>query len=551
VILWDAETGRSLARGYHDHLVNQCDFDPRGEYLLTASSDYSARLWTLPDLRLAKVLVGHDDDVMKASFSPSGEFIATCSCDTTLAIFDRDGVMLHRLRGHNGVIEGFDWSRDGRELRSCGTDGTLRSWDAATGECIGVRTFDGVDVDVVVTTTGGAAYAGDNGGQITRIGPDGSTSSVQGHEAGVKRLILAPDESRLISLGYDNSVILWTLDDAGTPSLTRRSTYPDCVWARSAAFLDNQRSVHGTFGSKYAIWDWAADAWDLTDVEPPLGLNAVMEEDGHVYAIGDAGALIRDGRKVGGPGTLCNFLVSVGELMLTGGQKGIVYNARTGEALYNHGIPLNFGVAFARAGEAQVAIGSYSGHLLVFRVDGDRIVLVRSLAAHGNAIKGVSTDGVSLFSGSADGELVAHDIETLEPTRRIEGAHDGILNSTCAFAGGFATVSRDLTMRLWRGDEREVLHSRHPNSIKCMAADPAGGLIASGSYGGTIEIYDVAAGQWLEPLLRPTAAGISCIAWAPARGCFLAASYDGSLHAVQAAHGGGASAATLTFADPS
>lgn len=538
VILWDAGAGRAIARGYHDHLVNQCDFDPRGEYLVSASSDSSARLWSLPDLRLMKVLTGHDDDVMKASYSPDGSLIATCSLDTTLAIFNRDGEMLHRLRGHDGLVEGFDWSRDGRTIQSCGMDGTLRTWDATSGECLEVQSFSGIDVDVVVTTNSGAAYVGDNSGRITWISPDGERVSVEGHASVVKRLMLDPDESRMISLGYDNSAILWALTPDGPPRLERRTTYPDCIWARSAAFLDDRRSVHGTFGSKYAIWDWAEDAWDLEDVEPSIGLNAVLAHEGRVYAIGDGGALMCDGRRIGGPGTLCNFVVALGDLLLTGGQKGLVYEAVSGEPLYDHGIPLNCGVAFDRGGVRHVAIGSYSGHILVFRAGGNGLQLVDRIAAHGNAIKGLSTDGKRLFSGCADGELGIFDIETLEQLRHVEDAHDCILNATCAFRDGFATVSRDLTLRLWRDDgEAEVLKTRHPNSIKSAASDTAGVLIASGSYGGTIEVYDVKNRAFIEPMIRPTAAGISNLAWDPASGGFVAAAYDGQVFEVRAAPG--------------
>src|ERR1700682_3855299 len=125
VILWDADSGVSIARGFHDHLVNECEFDPHGEFLVTASSDYTARLWSLPNLRLAKVLNGHSDDVMRAAFSPDGALIATCTRDGLVALFRRDGTILRRLEGHRGAVESFDWSKDGSKLHSCGTDGTI------------------------------------------------------------------------------------------------------------------------------------------------------------------------------------------------------------------------------------------------------------------------------------------------------------------------------------------------------------------------------------------------------------------------------------------
>jgi WD40 repeat protein len=81
VILWDAKTKTPIQRVLHDHLANQCAFNASGTLLVSASSDYTARVWEIPSLRLKSVLVGHDDDIEMAAFSPDGQTIATCSRD--------------------------------------------------------------------------------------------------------------------------------------------------------------------------------------------------------------------------------------------------------------------------------------------------------------------------------------------------------------------------------------------------------------------------------------------------------------------------------------
>src|SRR5579883_2794411 len=55
VILWEAKTKTSIACGFHDHLVNQCQFSSDGKYLVSSSSDYSARLWSIPEMKLIAV----------------------------------------------------------------------------------------------------------------------------------------------------------------------------------------------------------------------------------------------------------------------------------------------------------------------------------------------------------------------------------------------------------------------------------------------------------------------------------------------------------------
>ena len=78
VVLWDASTRKALARGLHDHLANQCAFIPDGRHVISSSSDYSARLWSVPDMRLAAVFDGHTDDIEMTAIHPDGTRVATC-----------------------------------------------------------------------------------------------------------------------------------------------------------------------------------------------------------------------------------------------------------------------------------------------------------------------------------------------------------------------------------------------------------------------------------------------------------------------------------------
>jgi WD40 repeat protein len=88
----------------HDHLANQCAFNASGTLLVSASSDYTARVWEIPSLRLKSVLVGHDDDIEMAAFSPDGQTIATCSRDHTIRLFDLSGQTRKILTGHEADV---------------------------------------------------------------------------------------------------------------------------------------------------------------------------------------------------------------------------------------------------------------------------------------------------------------------------------------------------------------------------------------------------------------------------------------------------------------
>src|SRR5690242_16443399 len=84
VILWDQASGRALNRVWHDHLANQCSFSADGTRLVTSSSDYTARLWSVPGLRLLSLFNDQDDDVEMSVFHPARDLVATASRDHKL-----------------------------------------------------------------------------------------------------------------------------------------------------------------------------------------------------------------------------------------------------------------------------------------------------------------------------------------------------------------------------------------------------------------------------------------------------------------------------------
>lgn len=51
------------------------------------------------------------------------------------------------------------------------------------------------------------------------------------------------------------------------------------------------------------------------------------------------------GRPIAELGSLCNFLLPFGDVVLTGGQLGIVFDAISGKRIHQHRSPLNCGAA--------------------------------------------------------------------------------------------------------------------------------------------------------------------------------------------------------------
>ena len=100
----------------HDHLANQVAFSPDGRHLVSSSSDHTARLWSIPDLKLLAVLAAQLDDVEMSAFHPRRELIATASRDHGARVYDFQGRLCVQFTGHTADVISIAWSADGTEL---------------------------------------------------------------------------------------------------------------------------------------------------------------------------------------------------------------------------------------------------------------------------------------------------------------------------------------------------------------------------------------------------------------------------------------------------
>jgi WD40 repeat protein len=534
VLLWDAVRKRVIAKGTHDHLANQCSFSACGRRLVSASSDYTARLWSVPGMRILTVLVGHDDDVEMAVISPDGARVATASRDHTIGVFcAAGGTMERRLTGHTADVISVAWAAGGSELISSSDDGTIRRWSPLSGEMLDVIDLDGTETDTIAVGDDGSIYAGNDRGELVLL-RDRRVQRFAAHRAGIKRVLYEPARKLVLTASYDRTVKIWNV--AGEePTLSSEAEAPAGVWLRAVAFAGSDTAVFGTFGSSYATLSLPTGEWDLTGVEDTGGLNAVRVAGGAVYSIGDAGVVFRDGVPTVRIGSLCNFIGVAGTAIVTGGQSGTLFNARTGEPIHSHSSPLNCSTAFDRSGQRHLVVGTYTGEGLVFKEAGGSLSYVATIAMHDNAVKGVAANAGHLFSVCATGAARLFSIDTLECVGSYPNAHRKISNGAAVLPNGaFASVSRDLALRIWRGETWEEIATPHTHSVKCVAASPGqGSLIATGSYSGEVALFDWRRRQWVFHECV-TSSGISSLCPAEQEDVFWASSYDGHVYEISA-----------------
>ena len=107
-------TPSSLVLTGHTHRVHTACVSPDGAFVVTASDDETARVWSLADGALLRTLEGHTEGVFRACVSADGAFVVTASFDNTARVWSlADGALLRTLEGHTGDLFSACVSPDG------------------------------------------------------------------------------------------------------------------------------------------------------------------------------------------------------------------------------------------------------------------------------------------------------------------------------------------------------------------------------------------------------------------------------------------------------
>jgi WD40 repeat protein len=142
---WDPATGREIEPPYDRHSgeVLASAYSPDGEWIVSGGADRTVRVWRASGRQEVAVLHGHTGAVTEVAFTPDGRRLASVSQDrghewsgdNSVGIWDADfRAGLPVLRGHTSYVYPVAFSPDGRWFASGGWDGTVRLWEAATGE---------------------------------------------------------------------------------------------------------------------------------------------------------------------------------------------------------------------------------------------------------------------------------------------------------------------------------------------------------------------------------------------------------------------------------
>eukprot|EP00802_Teleaulax_amphioxeia_P016804 Tamp_16933.p1 GENE.Tamp_16933~~Tamp_16933.p1 ORF type:complete len:475 (+),score=103.16 Tamp_16933:68-1426(+) len=192
---WSLQKGRSDTLRGHLRRATCAVFSPRSDLLCTGSFDNTLRLWNMDGCECIGTLEGHEDEITCAAFDPRGRMVCSGSADRSLKLWrvvdgrsqraykglsatassvafrpegangrgaagqgslvcgGEDGIMWlldaakagrpKRLKGHTTPVRRLQFHPlDTHVLMSSSDDGSLRSWNTETGQCLQVLATD-------------------------------------------------------------------------------------------------------------------------------------------------------------------------------------------------------------------------------------------------------------------------------------------------------------------------------------------------------------------------------------------------------------------------
>ncbi|EEP76207.1 WD-repeat protein 5 [Uncinocarpus reesii 1704] len=136
---WNSSTGK-LIHTFEGHLagISTLCWSPDGTFIASRSDDKSIRLWERFNRKTtSNTFLGHHNYVYSIAFSPKGNMLVSGSYDEAVFLWDvRSARIMRSLPAHSDPVAGIDVIRDGTLIVSCASDGLIRIWDSATGQCL-------------------------------------------------------------------------------------------------------------------------------------------------------------------------------------------------------------------------------------------------------------------------------------------------------------------------------------------------------------------------------------------------------------------------------
>ncbi len=260
VFLWNIKGLEKRSFGDNNGSIVTLDFSPDGSKMLTAGHDHKAIIWDTLGKMLFK-LEGHTAKIQVARYSPDGKYIITAGEDRTAKLWNESGKLLKTFGGHDYGIKSAAFSANDKYLITGDDSGKIILRELPSGKEIFSKGFNARTVyDATFSPEGdhillgfwdktvrvlnlkgdsiqqlkvgarvlcvdyareGKILTGDGIGKVILWSSDGrKIREYNGHRKAVYSVAFSPDEKYFASASFDNTAILWDIEDNQIPMVS-------------------------------------------------------------------------------------------------------------------------------------------------------------------------------------------------------------------------------------------------------------------------------------------------------------------------------------------
>ena len=249
---WDGKVLNSFSG--HTDRINDFDFSPDGQILVSGSAGGSVKLWNLKNNRQlttiqekindvfavrfvnSKILAiagsdgsiklwntdgqfkqefkeRHSDDITSLALSPDGKRLASGSKDRTVKLWNiEDRKLLHTFNGHQGAVNKVSFRKDNKVIVSASEDRTIKIWQYNNE----IPTLKGVspsvssDSQIIVTAEDRFINIWQSNGKLNKFKLN--KKILASHKENIHKVSVSSDGKVIASGSTDGNLRTWDLD---------------------------------------------------------------------------------------------------------------------------------------------------------------------------------------------------------------------------------------------------------------------------------------------------------------------------------------------------